>query len=491
VSPTGLVLVFVLALAVRLTPLLRTHGFTAVHGPEDGSYFSASAHLLHGVLPYRDVAFGQPPGIAVLLLPFTALATVTGDVAALATARCAIVVVGSVNAVLVALVLRRVTPQWAIPAGILYAVWRLPSAAERTVALEPLLTLGLLTALLLLGVDDRDPTPPPRRLAASGASLGLAAAVTLWAAPAAALVAGYVLVRRGIRAAVVWSGGAIAALIVLAGPPAAAAPGAFVRQAVLGALQLATDATLSDRLRRFSDVARLGAYDIPQSVDVMVATCVVVALAALVMTAWWQKSARLIVLLLVLQCAMVVTAPDYTVRRFAAAPTLVLAAAVAAHQLLPSPWTGRFRGALAALTATTTVVLALTAVHNVVPRPPDATTLRAFAADHRCVWFQTASEAILAQALTPQLERRCAVPVDRVTDLQSLGEQLGDLGREEARRSPGLQARFGEEIAAADGVVIPTDGDDSLLDPPLLAQLREQFTSAGTFGRYTMWTRRS
>ena len=78
----------VLALGLRLLLLSRPGYLTGVTEYDDGPYFGSAVDLLHGVLPYRDFIFVQPPGITLLMLPAAALAKVTGTATAMAAAGC-------------------------------------------------------------------------------------------------------------------------------------------------------------------------------------------------------------------------------------------------------------------------------------------------------------------------------------------------------------------------------------------------------------------
>ena len=86
--------------------------------------------------------------------------------------------------------------------------------AERTTLLEPLVNLGILTSLLLLG-DPR--TTSRRRLVLAGGALGLASAVKLWAVvPLVVLLCWVALCRR--RAALPYLAGAAGAAAVVCLP---------------------------------------------------------------------------------------------------------------------------------------------------------------------------------------------------------------------------------------------------------------------------------
>jgi hypothetical protein len=486
---SALVAVFAVAAAVRLAPLLRTGSLTGALGSDDGAGYSLAAHLIRGLLPYRDATFDQAPGIAVMLAPFAALATWAGDPVGIATARLGVVGVGALNAVLVALFLRRYAPAYAVVGGLAYAVWRLPAMAEREVHPEAFAACGLLVMLVLLdtGAERR-----LRRAAASGAALGVGAAVTLWLWPAVAVASVYVAVTRGARTALAWTGGLFVGFATVAGPWILASPAGFWRQAVHDQLFPGAMTTTTEQFRRFADLARLGSYGLPATIEVMIATCVVVAVATASSSAWWQPEARLAALLTPVLCFVVAAAPLYRFGQFTIAPTLIIVLATSLHRLVPRPWRLRIAPWLAAAVAWAMVGLALAAVHDVVPRSSDLDRLRAFAAGPhpRCVWFETASEAVAANALTPQLERGCPVPVDRlaVFRAQNPTPRLRD-ALHEARHSTTFQLVLVTELRAADAAVIPTDDDEGILGDDTREAIPRTFRRVRAYETVSFWIR--
>jgi hypothetical protein len=116
--------VFAVAVAMRLVPLLVQHTLTGVLEYDDGVQFSAAAQLVAGHLPYRDFVFIQPPGVVLLLSPFTALAHWTGGTVAMAAARVVFVAVAGANAALIAYLLRARGRAAALAGGLLYAMWQ-------------------------------------------------------------------------------------------------------------------------------------------------------------------------------------------------------------------------------------------------------------------------------------------------------------------------------------------------------------------------------
>src|SRR6266702_8342575 len=57
-----------IGLALRLWILILP-GLMSITQFDDGPYFGSAVRLVHGVLPYRDYAFVQPPGITELMSP--------------------------------------------------------------------------------------------------------------------------------------------------------------------------------------------------------------------------------------------------------------------------------------------------------------------------------------------------------------------------------------------------------------------------------------
>jgi len=92
------VLVAVVALAVRLSAVLRGGGLYGYFGYDDGVYFAAAASLLAGRLPYQDFILLHPPGIVLALAPFAELGRLTTDRDAMAVARVVWLLVGALNA---------------------------------------------------------------------------------------------------------------------------------------------------------------------------------------------------------------------------------------------------------------------------------------------------------------------------------------------------------------------------------------------------------
>jgi hypothetical protein len=215
---------------LRCFPLLRVAGplgFPIDY--DEGVYFSASALLFDGVLPYRDFVFVHPPGLLYLLGPIAAFVQDGAADAGFALSRYLATAVGAANILLVG----RLTWRWTGPAGglfaaALYATYPDIVSVERGPFLEPMLNLACLSfAALWL----REPFTG-RKAFIAGLVLGVAATVKIWAGIwfLAALCA---LPAPKVRHLAALVGGGAVAFVVLVGPLAAMAPDSFLSQTVL------------------------------------------------------------------------------------------------------------------------------------------------------------------------------------------------------------------------------------------------------------------
>lgn len=153
-------------LLLRLVPLLRGGGPLAMPVDYDEAvYFSASALLFKGVLPYRDFVFVHPPGIAY----FLGLTSAFGA-GGFAAARVVATLVGAINIFLVGrIVMRAAGPSGGLVAAALYATYPDAVIVERGPYLEPVLNLACLAMAAVW-------LAPRRRAVLSGVLCGFACA---------------------------------------------------------------------------------------------------------------------------------------------------------------------------------------------------------------------------------------------------------------------------------------------------------------------------
>jgi hypothetical protein len=94
------------AFLMLLAQSLADHRLSGIYEYDDGVYFGSALALAHGIGPYRDYAFIQPPMISVLLLPFAWLSSATGTAVGMESARIFTDVVTTANVALAGLLVR-------------------------------------------------------------------------------------------------------------------------------------------------------------------------------------------------------------------------------------------------------------------------------------------------------------------------------------------------------------------------------------------------
>jgi hypothetical protein len=471
--------VAVLALVARLAPVLRGGGLTGVLAYDDGVYYSASDALLSGRVPYRDYLLLHPPGITLALAPFAALGRLAGDAEGMAAARVAFMLVGTLSAVLVWRIASRVSPRAGLVAGLFYAVWQPAAAAERTTLLEPLVNLGLLGALALLG-----PGAGRRRIVAAGVVLGLAVAVKAWAVVPFLVLTPWLLRRSGWRTAVSYVGAGAAAaaavclpFLVLAGPR-------MLRMVVLD--QLGRPNNGVPTVVRLASIEGLRLSHRPVTASLATTAVLVAVLGGLAVAAlaWRRPATRAWAALLAGAVLMLLTSPSYFGHYGTfAAPALALLAGAGADTVL-SRLAIRTPVVRPLAPALGLVVLAVLAAHVVTHaegrRPPPESAMADQLAGARCVAADSAAALVAADVLSRDLEQGCPVVVD-VTGL-TYDQDRGDLrsgSTPTARRhDPEWQRSVDRYLTGASAVLLDQWRSDGL-DPKVLTRLEHRDLELG------------
>jgi hypothetical protein len=181
-QPASLVIIGValVALAVRLYYFTRPGYLLGVTEYDDGSYFGSAVRLVHGVLPYRDFVFVQPPGITLLMAPVAEISKLTGTGTGLAIARVLTMVAGAAGAALAGMLVRHRGTLAALIASGVVAVYADSVASSHTLLVEPWLVLFCLAGAVAVFDGDRF-TERPWRLVLGGAAFGYAGAIEVWA----------------------------------------------------------------------------------------------------------------------------------------------------------------------------------------------------------------------------------------------------------------------------------------------------------------------
>jgi alpha-1,2-mannosyltransferase len=225
-QPATLVIIgmALLALAVRLYYFTRPGYLLGVTEYDDGSYFGSAVRLVHGVLPYRDFVFVQPPGITLLMTPVALLSKVTGTDVGLAIARILTMLAGAAGAALAGLLVRHRGVLAALIASGIVAVYADSVASSHTLLVEPWVVLFCLAGAVAV-FDGDGFTASRRRLIWGGVAFGFAGLIEAWAiVPVLILL---LLMARNVRRTLTWLAGVAAGFLIPVAPFAALAPRSF------------------------------------------------------------------------------------------------------------------------------------------------------------------------------------------------------------------------------------------------------------------------
>jgi len=521
-----LLAVAALALLARGWAYLDPRQLVAARELDDATMYSVAVQLVHGHVPYRDVLYLHPPGMPLAMTPLAWLAHWTGDAWALAVGRAGTVLLGVGCTVLVGLLLRRRGTAAVLVGAGLYAVWTSVVRTERVALLEPVLTVCLLLALLVLqrtagasgtavrtGAFSRlGPTTTAPLLV--GALTGAALTFKLWAGVTAVVLGVVVLVTRGLRASGWFVGGVAAVVTVVVGPFVAIAGSAVWHDTITAqASRPAAVDAFAYRLRRFSPFDGFGSTpwsDVALRVVGVVVALALVATVVLGVLRWTRSRSdaghdetTTWALLAVVQSLTVLVAPSffYHYAAFPAAVLALLAGAAAA-----AGWSGAvramrrrrgergsatLRGLVAAAGVAVLAVLTVSACLPTKPPQPSNAPVAAWAAGHRCVWG-LASAVVRADAATPNAERGCDVPPDVYgqgvlaatrSGVAVTGTVLDD--------NPAWTAEMLRQLATSDAAFLPLPEDGRWLRGESQRAFEEEFVHVSTSGPFELWERRA
>jgi len=235
-SPAGQVIVAATVLALGLRCFLFTQSSFLTSGSveyDDGVYLGSALRLLQGILPYKDYAFLQPPGILIVALPFAAISKLASAKIAMAAARVATAFASAACVALAGnLVRHRGVLVTAVTCGLL-AIYPADIMAARTLLLEPWMNLFCLLAVT--AAFRAGQLAGPRRLALAGVVLGFAGTIKFWAAIPAVVLLVVIVAAPGARwARARWYVPAVAGgFLVPVAAFAGSAPLGFLRDTLL------------------------------------------------------------------------------------------------------------------------------------------------------------------------------------------------------------------------------------------------------------------
>ena len=402
-------LVVLVAVAVRLVPLLLGPGLLDWDRYDDGVYYTAAASLLDGRLPYRDFVLLHPPLIMLALTPFALLGRLTSDPVGLVTARIVWMALGTGIAALAA----RFAGRWGALPALIAGLWVACSSASvyssQTTYIEPLADLCLLGAIALLSCDRER----PRRELVGGLLLGVALTGKIWyVVPVATLLTVLLLHRRFrtvVRAGVV---AAIVATVILL-PFFLAAPYEMWHMVVHDQITRPTigDSTPMDRLG-VAVAGRFLGFSLATSA-VIAAVASAITLVGAVAALRWVRQARIVAAVAIANAVMLVVTPTgfHYYGSLSSAPVGITLAVgwTALGRRVVRPRPVRLLGVAVALAAIVTGG-ALVAQRPLGPTAP-AASLRAVLPPG-CLTTDSPGLLILTDRLSDDLRRGCPVAVD-------------------------------------------------------------------------------
>jgi hypothetical protein len=266
---TGLI-----GLALRLW-ILFLPGLMSLTQYDDGPYFGSAVRLVHGVLPYRDYAFVQPPGITELMSPAALESYLGGTAWALVMGRFLSVLAGSAAVVLAGLLVRHRGALAVLLTSGIIVIYPAAAVSARTVLLEPWLMLFCLAGAVAVFDGDRL-TSRTRRLAWGGVVFGFGGAIKVWAIVPVLVIA--VLCLPHLKRAAVFAGGVAAGFLIPVLPFVIASPGRFYNDVVVA--QLARVGPRFDTWQRYRSMLGIPKALTPTTVVALAVTVVAVVVAA-------------------------------------------------------------------------------------------------------------------------------------------------------------------------------------------------------------------
>jgi dolichyl-phosphate-mannose-protein mannosyltransferase len=489
-------------LALRLW-LLFLPGLMSVTQYDDGPYFGSAVRLIHGVLPYRDYAFVQPPGITELMSPAALESYLGGTAWALVLGRLLSVLAGAAAVVLAGFLVRHRGALAVLLTGGMLAIYPAGAASARTVLLEPWLVLFCLAGAVAVFDGDRM-TSRTRRLAWAGAAFGFGGAIKVWAiVPVLVILA---LCLPHLRRAAIFAGGVAAGFLIPVLPFVIAAPSRFYDDVVVA--QLARVGGRTAAWKRFNSMLGTPKVLSPTTVVVLaisvVAVVIIAQIAASLITRrppapldWFALVSAALIIVMFLW-------PPYYAAHYAAffGPFLALSLALPLARLA-SGLAERRQAATAAATpnhwlATAgLIVLGLAVLAGAVAQAPAPTSQTArfdvptvalrLIPRGSCVLTDSAVYLLIANRFTSQVPG-CSQMVDALgTDLA-----LGD-GRRPgsgAGRDPAVSAAWQQAFGAAGWVLLtPKSGLRIPWNPALRAYFRSHFRLARHMNTYSLYRR--
>ena len=410
---------------------------------DSGVYLAGAMHLVSGVMPYRDFAFVQPPGILILLSPVALLSRLLGTHEGFLVARIIGACVSALDASLLAWLVRRRGMLAMFVSGIGLALTPVAMFFSSEIRLEPYCFLFLLLGSLKVASSRTSPSPSTRAIVVAGVLFGLAASIEFWAF-FAFLAMVLSLVPDSRRRALGFALGAGAGLIAPCLPFLLVAPRAFVTQVFLEQLHHPhLGGTLGRRLVEISGFA--GTNVAPSGAEALCGFIALIAVGAVVVDHRKYRVIESYLLLSSILCLVgLLAAPAaYTDYGYFAAPFFfgvlgLIAARIGEHVVrlsrivLHSSVIRRFVGTLGAIAGVAFVVGALSfdTTFYSIDLPLTGVNASAISSLSRaipkgsCVIYDTVGMGLVADRFVTS-DPECPALVDPYGESMAWGYQLG------------------------------------------------------------------
>jgi alpha-1,2-mannosyltransferase len=481
----GLTVVFCVAFAARLIPLLRGGGLHAMGNYDDGVHYASAMGLVHGLLPYRDFLLLHPPGVPLLLTPFAALAEVLGEPDTMVLARLCWMALGALNAVLCGLVLLPLGRLAAVLTGLMYAVYFGAVYVEHTALLEPPATTVLLLALVITRALGPGNGLGTTRYVVAGLLLGLSPTLKIWGVLAVLVIAGGLAWRRSLRHGLIVLLSAVASCVVVCLPFFLVAPQAMWRMVVVDQVGRRRDDSLQ-LVTRLDHILGLTLWTEQPRLHLGTALMVAVILVSLVVCLL-RPALRLLAALFISHALLLGATPMWFLHYagvIAAPLVLVLGGGLAVALQKAGTVRSWLPPAVASLAAVAILVSALPLTQHRLGRPfPGRTAATIVANLPGCVVTDFPMTLIQMNLLRRNLERGCRY----VVDLGGTSYHIGTRADRQQKRHHNeiWQAYALEYLRTGDAVVIARFSSGVGFSPET-AKVVRGWPQLGRVGKYVI-----
>lgn len=508
---TIIVIMTLLGLFLRLWQFTRPGSLTGIVEYDDGPYVGSSILLTHGIFPYRDYIFVQPPGITVILAPIAALSRIglLSSAGVMSTDRIITALVASACVPLLGwLVRHRGVAAVTIACGGL-AIYPGSIYTAHTVLLENYMCLLVLIAALVL-FDGERLTTSPQRILGGGAILGVAGAVEAWAIVPVGIVC--VLFLPKFRRMVRFLAGVAAGFLVLVLPFFLLSPKGFyagVITAQIGSRPRAIRVAPLYRLQQMAGFMWFHPWSGMGTVllSLLILTIVVCAtITASLILRRLPDPFEVFILGMTAGSILMFMTPSQFLYHFmgflgpflAASMALPLArCAGALHEVLPLGrinWAGAILAGLALPLIVAGAVLQQVRISSEAPWPIVSSQIQALIPPGACVLSDTAPPLIMTGHLVPQT-RGCPVMMDAMgADLELSHGLKPDTG---AWRVPAVRAMWWYDFTHAQYVLLRVNQASPRIawTPPLQKYFYHAFRQVAgqqiNGGSYNLYVRRT